>query len=254
MTRKLEINWMELEAAFQMGGGGIVEMHHYLDLETGEVVMVTSETTHYLEEEPDRELPDWQQHALEVAKKVEEEYGARYISIPNEDSREGYRDMERFIGTVRNSYLRDKLWQAIQGRGAFRYFKNVLQEHPAERERWFAFKDRCLHDRICYWLESKGIEPINPKQPPEAPEPEEDGSVGERLLEDLTLLTIYLSSWEEEPFPDLTIRRAWKGYLFEVLDELEEQGYISQTRRAKSLTLTEEGIMRAEELKERCAL
>ncbi len=34
------------------------------------------------------------------------------------------------------------------------------------------------------------------------------------------------------PLPDFTIRRAWKGYLFEVLDVLEEEGYISQTRRA----------------------
>jgi hypothetical protein len=51
--------------------------------------------------------------------------------------------------------------------------------------------------------------------------------------------------------PDLTARRAWKGYLFEVLDALEEKGYISQTRRAKSLTLTEAGVERAEEIEER---
>jgi DNA-binding PadR family transcriptional regulator len=64
----------------------------------------------------------------------------------------------------------------------------------------------------------------------------------------LTLLVIYLSSWEEQLAPDLTVRRAWKGYLFEVLDALEEKGYISQTRRAKSLTLTEQGERWAQEL------
>ena len=53
---------------------------------------------------------------------------------------------------------------------------------------------------------------------------------------------------EEQLVPDLTVHRAWKGYLFEVLDELEEKGYISQTRRAKSLTLTEKGVLRAQEL------
>jgi hypothetical protein len=44
--------------------------------------------------------------------------------------------------------------------------------------------------------------------------------------------------------------RAWKGYLFEVLDVLEEKSYISQTRRAKSLTLTSEGVLRAQEILE----
>jgi hypothetical protein len=120
---------------------------------------------------------------------------------------------------------------------------------------WFAFKDRRIHERISWWLESEGIEPTNPKEPPEAPESEaEEEESGEALLEDLTLLVIYLSSWEEELAPDLTVRRAWKGYLFEVLNALEEKGYISQTRRAKSLTLTEAGVLRAEELEERYTL
>jgi DNA-binding PadR family transcriptional regulator len=38
------------------------------------------------------------------------------------------------------------------------------------------------------------------------------------------------------------------GYLFEVLNALEEKGYISQTRRVKSLASTELGVERAEEI------
>jgi hypothetical protein len=34
--------------------------------------------------------------------------------------------------------------------------KDVL----AERERWFVFKDRRIHERIVDWLESEDIEPI----------------------------------------------------------------------------------------------
>jgi hypothetical protein len=133
--------------------------------------------------------------------------------------------------------------------------KDVLYDHPAERERWFAFRDRRIYGRISRWLESEGIEPTNPKAPPEVPEPEADeGESREALLEELTLLVIHLSSWEEKLAPDLTVRRAWKGYLFEVLDALEEKGYISQTRRAKSVTLTEEGERWAEELAARYAI
>ena len=253
--RKLKINWMELDAAFQTSSWGLVEMRFYLDLETGDVVMVTDEIARYLESPPDRKLPDWMHVAIQEARQVEEGYGTRYTDIPQADSHEGYRDMEHFIGTVRNSHLQDRLWRVIQGRGAFRYFKDVLAEYPAERERWFAFKDRCGYERIKEWLESEGIEPTNPIEPPPEPElePEEESSRDE-LIEELTLLLIYLCSWEEQLLPDVTAHRAWKGYLFEVLDALEEQGYISQTRRAKSVTLTEEGLRRAQELKARYTL
>jgi hypothetical protein len=43
------------------------------------------------------------------------------------------------------------------------------------------------------------------------------------------------------------------GFRFEILDALEARGLISQTRRAKSLYLTEQGLRRARELEERLA-
>jgi hypothetical protein len=43
-----------------------------------------------------------------------------------EGSRDGYRDMERFIGTVRDPGRADRLEIAISGRGAFRRFKDIL--------------------------------------------------------------------------------------------------------------------------------
>ena len=249
MTRKVKVNWGELNTAFQSSSW---EMRHFLDLETGEIVMITDEAARYAEQPPEEELIGWMKDAVEEAERVEEGYGTRYIRIPEADTRDSYRDMEAFIGTVRNSRLQDRLWQAIRGSGAFRYFKNVLYEHPVERKRWFAFQERCIHERVSWWLESENIEPTNPIEPPEVPEPEDDSeSTRDALLEDLTLLVIYLSSWDEKVAPDFTVHRAWKGYLFEVLDALEEQGYISQTRRAKSMTLTEEGVMKAQEIEAR---
>jgi hypothetical protein len=247
--RKLEIIWGELEVAFQSNSW---DMHFYLDLETGGVVMVTDEVARYVEQPPDYELPEWMEQDLQIARQVEEGSGTRYIRIPEADSRAAYRDMEHFIYTVDDSRLQDRLGQAIRGRGAFRRFKNVLIEHPTERERWFAFKDRCTYERMLDWLEGEEIEPTNPLDlsPEIEPESEEEPS-RDALIEELTLLLIYLCSWEEELAPDLTVRRAWKGYLFEVLDALEEQGYIAQTRSAKSLKLTEEGVLRAREIQAR---
>ena len=57
----------------------------------------------------------------------------------------------------------------------------------------------------------------------------------------LTLLLIYLTSWDEKDLVS-NMRRAWKGYDFDTLDELEEDGLISQSKTAKSVYLTEKGL------------
>jgi hypothetical protein len=69
-----------------------------------------------------------------------------------------------------------------------------------------------------------------------------------QTIEELTLLLLYLTSWEEKVFADFTIHRAWKGFRFEALDALEEAGYLDQSRRAKSVTLTKAGVEQARQL------
>jgi len=62
-----------------------------------------------------------------------------------------------FIATMRNRHLHERLERAISGRDAFRYFKDVLLDYSAERERWFQFKQVHLHQRMLDWLEAQGI-------------------------------------------------------------------------------------------------
>ncbi len=63
----------------------------------------------------------------------------------------------------------------------------------------------------------------------------------------LTLLLIYLTGWEEKEF-GVTAYRAWKGYDFNILNKLEEDGFIAQSKTAKSVYLTEEGLKLAKQL------
>ena len=42
---------------------------------------------------------------------------------------------------------------AINGKGAFRRFKDVLLNYPEERERWFQFKDDKTEERALEWLD-----------------------------------------------------------------------------------------------------
>lgn len=174
--RKLKIDVDELISAMDDAS---YEHNYYLDVETGRTLLVTDETRSQLEEiyeaAPDEEsreefdlessleqldLPDWQKNALREADEVEEGYGDRYISIPQVDSTEAYSDMEEFITTVENERLQARLWQAVNGRRPFRRFKDVLADHPRERERWFGFEDDRIKDRVLEWLEHEGIELI----------------------------------------------------------------------------------------------
>jgi hypothetical protein len=114
--KKIRADLGELLYAFEDASW---EMSRYLDLEIGQVVMITDETRWELERiyeevyDPDaeqssdldrvlhlRDLPEWQQQELLEADQIEKLYGSRYIGVPQADSHEGYRDMEDFVATV----------------------------------------------------------------------------------------------------------------------------------------------------------
>lgn len=173
--RRLRINLSDLEVAFDTN---FEEMTYFLDLETGAVVLVTGETRQTLEEIYEeipegadaerafaaalaaRNLQDWEAEEVQQADAVESGFGTRYVKVPPVETRDAYRDMEDFIDTMTNERLRDRLADAIRGRGAFRRFKNVLGYYPAEEQRWFAFRDARMRERILAWLDEERIELI----------------------------------------------------------------------------------------------
>ena len=65
--------------------------------------------------------------------------------------------MEKFVGSVVDEPLRERLIISIDGKGAFRRFKDVLLAYPAERERWFSYRADLLHWHIQNWLEQHEI-------------------------------------------------------------------------------------------------
>jgi hypothetical protein len=67
-----------------------------------------------------------------------------------------------------------------------------------------------------------------------------------KLMQELALLLIYLSAWEEKTITGEIVHRAWKGYDFTILDQLKENGLIDFSFRAKSLSISEEGNKKAE--------
>ena len=176
MKRQVNVDIAELGVALDTD---FAELHQYLDLETGQIIPIMEEISGDLEEIYDeiynqdgyrvvsleeylqqRDDPDWQKEMMLEADRVEQGYGTRYIRVERDDPHGDYRDMERFIGTVEVARLREQLWNAIQGRGAFRRFKDLLARHPRVEEAWFDFKDARLRERVANWLEAHDIEPV----------------------------------------------------------------------------------------------
>ena len=90
---------------------------------------------------------------------VEENDDGHWMWVHCEGSRAGYRDMELFIDLVEDPHLADRLGWSIQGRGAFRRFKDVLADWPDLLERWYGFTDERHRGRARAWLAAEGYAP-----------------------------------------------------------------------------------------------
>lgn len=137
--KKLKIDLQDLMMAFEHHS---FEISHFLDLETGEILLVSEDET-----EKERQ---------KIYEKIDGE-SDRFAHIEPLSSHEGYRIMEDFINTVTDPQLQHDLSTAIRGKGAFRRFKDALYAYPGEQKRYFAFYEEKLKEEITAWLEGLGI-------------------------------------------------------------------------------------------------
>ena len=135
---EVPVAWEALEDAFE---NNAPEVHSYLHFDTGEVIRIVDG------------VADPSMHTRIVG-------DSRYLRIDPVSSREQYRWMERFIATVEDEDLRRQLNISIDGKGAFRRFKDALVNHPVDRERWFAFRSERLRSCMDSWLTAHGIHSV----------------------------------------------------------------------------------------------
>lgn len=71
----------------------------------------------------------------------------------------GYGDMRDFIATVTDEHLAEQLAVAIDGKGAFRRFKDTLYDDAEWREAWMLFSSERWLARARWWLADAGLRP-----------------------------------------------------------------------------------------------
>jgi len=64
-----------------------------------------------------------------------------YIEFEPMDSNEEYRTMEKFVETIEDKELRDKLELGLSLSKPFRNFKDILETDIGYRNKWFSFKE-----------------------------------------------------------------------------------------------------------------
>lgn len=77
--------------------------------------------------------------------------------VQSSGSGAGYRDMAEFVAGVHHRRAAELLDRAINGRGAFRRFKDTLVEFPELRDSWFRFRDARARRRALQWLADEGL-------------------------------------------------------------------------------------------------
>ena len=135
----LEMLGLEMEGDAGMSNGG------YLDLRTGQVhsdadtdsMMVGEDAAIDVEDEPDR-----------------------WLHVDQTGSRHGWQDMAAFAERQRDDLLRTRMQQAMEGKGAFRRFRDLVHDEDLAED-WDAFSTDRQLGRARAFLADHGIRVAN---------------------------------------------------------------------------------------------
>ena len=135
--RELNIDWAALHSAFQMN---MPEVRCFLSMEDGRVL----------------KLPPGDPALATVRADPQ-----RYMAIDAIPSRIQYQWLDEFIKAIEDENIRARMEAAINGKGAFRRFKDILLTLPDERRRWFEYRDQMMRQRILDWVREQSILALN---------------------------------------------------------------------------------------------
>jgi len=149
---------------------------YFLDTETGDVIILSEDIINkahaVLEEDFDEDIadyeevifdkehdiPDWMEEEVELALDIFLNEPERYVRIPERRSQSGFEAMRQFTERLEDLELKEQLMHILDGQGAFRRFKDALDQYPKEKKAWYGFNAKHSKKEITDWLKTAGIE------------------------------------------------------------------------------------------------
>jgi hypothetical protein len=138
------------------------EFKTFLNIRTGEFVTLSDDDISAAVDGVYPEMESWQdpdhfQKAIDVVTSDD------FKSLPDKFEIHEYAIMRDFCYSVEEDELRERLLNAIHGRGAFRYFKDLVFEHGI-RDDWFAFRAQAFKEIAISWLEANELEYLDKQE------------------------------------------------------------------------------------------
>ncbi len=130
------------------------ESTSWLDLKTGELLCVPEEAFR-VAQEPHQQPGLMEDEFVEWAKRILEDE-AGYLPLPSRWEINEYQIMEEFIDSLPDETVRNVLYRAIRGKGAFRMFKDRICDLEI-RQDWFDYRDRAFRKIAADWCEVNGV-------------------------------------------------------------------------------------------------
>ena len=140
----------------------------YLNQVTGKIITVTDDDIAMVEmdSEFEEEMEEGNDDIGGEVSDLETEYYQEvkrvlasdpdYLKLPSRFEIHEYEIIERFCFSVPDGKVSDVLLRKIRGSGAFRRFKDTIDQYGIEND-WFEYRDEAYKEIAIAWLESKGI-------------------------------------------------------------------------------------------------
>jgi len=128
--------------------------------ELNDVIELASSEHHYLIDKKNHKIVFISEYEDEHEKKLEEVERDDFIWIEPRMPEDDFKVMESFVYEIQEEdfELAEKFHLILEQKKPFRNFKELLDQHPKVREKWFAYKDKELANETMNWLCFNNIE------------------------------------------------------------------------------------------------
>jgi hypothetical protein len=139
------------------------EICAYCDRRTGKVIHLQSDLVILAEdgEMDEDDCPvDADDEEMAEATRIAEDTEGRYVALPDKFEIDEYRIMQRFSLSYEDEHISDALCRAIDGRGAFRHFKDTIHRFGIA-DQWYKYRDEALKAIAEDWCEAFEVEHVD---------------------------------------------------------------------------------------------
>ncbi|MFW6271199.1 MAG: UPF0158 family protein [Bacillota bacterium] len=132
------------------------ESNYFYNKNTGEIHYITNYELREAEEDIDiTDYPEWQQESIKTA--IEILTTDNYIKLPEDNEIDDYGIMEDFCFSIEDKELRNQMLEVINGKGAFRRFKDKIYEYDLADD-WYEYQEKRFREIAVDWCERNYID------------------------------------------------------------------------------------------------